>query len=83
MILKENQLDLSNFDPIVEKNLNDIDSDLDQLIEKYQEICKQKYLKKIVKYLDNHFETINVYGMMNFKILREIGFGGNSTVNIN
>jgi hypothetical protein len=43
----------------------------------------QKYLKKIVKYLDNHFETINVYGMMNFKILREIGFGGYSTVNIN
>jgi hypothetical protein len=69
---------LSNFNVVKEKNLNDIDSDLNRLL------VPGKFLepnhKKITNYLSNHFDIVSDHVLFNLRILKQIGMGGHSVV---
>ena len=71
--------DTSNFSPIVEKSIDDIDPDLDKLIVEGSH-SQQRYLARLKYYLSYHIETVNAYAIMNFKFLKQIGRGGHASV---
>ena len=69
---------MSNFKVFKEKNLNDIDSDLNNFL------VPGKFLepnhKKIKNYLSYHFDIVIDHVLFNFRILKQIGMGGHSVV---